>query len=61
MPEAEPFYPEGTKVKGSGHFKALKGKVVGTSESGFGYRYAQVKTKDGEVVNARTIYLSPRD
>lgn len=49
--------PVGSKVKGSGHFKTLKGKVVETNETGFGMKYARVERPDGTSEWARTTYL----
>lgn len=56
----DPKFEVGDKVKGSSTFSGLKGKVIDTSETGFGLRYALVKQKDGSTQNARTIYLSRR-
>lgn len=58
----DPTIAKGTKVLGNGHFNGLKGKVIDTKESGFGMKYALVKSKNGKDPEwARTIYLSPRD
>lgn len=58
----DPAIAEGIKVLGTGTFRGLKGKVIDTKESGFGMKYALVKSKGNDDPKwARTIYLSPRD
>lgn len=49
----------GSKVKGSGHFKHLSGKVIKMKDTGFGFRYALVEpSPDDDVQWANVTYLT---
>lgn len=53
-------YKRGTKVQGSGHFKNLRGVVIASKSTSFGFNYSLVDPGDGsEKTWARNSYLEP--